>query len=315
MGDGYFGYDSANMGRGDWWWFPEYDAPLGYPKGPAHREADGTWRREFDGGIVVVNGTDYDTTLRLESNHRDVSSDRVAKNFTLRMFDGRILLPTNDPPRGGDDPPARLTAERVSKVVAVTLDNNMQAMKTPGGLELRLAETGELQSILWHGKRLFTGGWPSAKSADGNGLEITKSETPDLRVSDREATISFRGVLKLGSAEVSYEETTTATSDDAFTLEFKFTTKTNLKPKFWRHYVMLPVKPGNESLLPSDTTLTLKQAHQTITLDSSAPMSLVDHRKWGTDEYLIASYPMRGEVKAGKTWSYRVKVTVSEVAK
>jgi len=331
MGDGYFGYDSANMGRGDWWWFPEYDAPLGFPKGPAHREADGTWRREFDGGLVVVNGTPYDTTLHLGANHRDVRSDRVAKDFTLRMFDGRILLPTNDSPRGGDDPPVRITAAPTAKVIAASLDEDMQAVKTPGGLELRLSPAGEPQSILWHGKRLFTGGWPTAKSSDGSSVEITKSDKPIISVADNEATVTFRGTTKLGHAMIDYEEKVIAEANDSFTLDFHFTTKSDFKPQFWRHFFMLPVsafkgaqasntrsecalpeKLSNESLLPADTKLTLQRAQQTITLDSSTPMSLVDHRKWGTDEYLIASYPVRGEIKAGKTWSYRVKVIVSE---
>ena len=31
-----FGYDCANNGRGQWWWYPEYDAPLDIPgAGPA----------------------------------------------------------------------------------------------------------------------------------------------------------------------------------------------------------------------------------------------------------------------------------------
>ena len=31
-------YDGGNgLSRGNWWWYPEYDAPLGYPKGPAQR--------------------------------------------------------------------------------------------------------------------------------------------------------------------------------------------------------------------------------------------------------------------------------------
>lgn len=331
MGDGYFGYDSANMGRGDWWWFPEYDAPLGHPKGPAHREADGIWRREFDGGLVVVNGTSYDTTFRLASNHRDVSSDRVAKEFTLRMFDGRILLPTKDAPRGGDDPPARLTAEPVTQVVAATLDEGMQAVKTPGGLELRVSHAGELQSILWRGKRLFQGGWPSAKNAEGKALEVEKSETPEVHVSDKDASLAFRGVLRLGSASIGYEETLVAGADNSFILDFQFTAKTEVKAKFWRHYFMLPVSSfrgaqasnthrelvlpevlGKEDLLPGDTKVTLKRAQQTIALESSTPMSVVDHRKWGTDDYLLSAYPVRGDVKADATWSYRVKVTVSE---
>ena len=42
LGDGYFAYDAGTMARGNWWWYKEYDASLGYPKGPAKRYPDGT---------------------------------------------------------------------------------------------------------------------------------------------------------------------------------------------------------------------------------------------------------------------------------
>lgn len=97
MGDGYFGYDTGTMGRGNWWWYPEYDAPLGHPRGPAHRNIDGTWQREFDGGMVIVNGTVYDAVAKVPAKHRDLSTGRMATDFTIPSFDGRILLPSTEP--------------------------------------------------------------------------------------------------------------------------------------------------------------------------------------------------------------------------
>jgi hypothetical protein len=54
MGNGYYAYDLHARWRGQRWWYPEYDAPLGYPKGGPERLPGGVWRREFDGGTVLV---------------------------------------------------------------------------------------------------------------------------------------------------------------------------------------------------------------------------------------------------------------------
>ena len=63
MGDGYHAYDLHTRWRGQRWWYKEYDAPLGYPRAAARRQPDGSWRREFDGGTVVVNPTPIDLVV------------------------------------------------------------------------------------------------------------------------------------------------------------------------------------------------------------------------------------------------------------
>ena len=67
------------------WWYPEFDAPLGRPKGPAEHRPDGLWQRQFDGGLVVVNGTLYDAELTLAANSEDISTHRLGTRFTLRL--------------------------------------------------------------------------------------------------------------------------------------------------------------------------------------------------------------------------------------
>lgn len=334
MGDGYFGYDCANLGRGDWWWFPEYDAPLGYPKGPARREPNGTWWREFDGGSVVVNGSAYDAVVRLPGNHRDVSSGRVAKEFTVRMLDGRILLPTTEAPGGGEDPPARITAELPPVVRTAELENGVHAVQTPGGLDLRVASHGELQSLLWRGKALCRGGWPSVQDADRRGITVDKAEPPSVRTAEGKAVLTFQGNLRLGAAAIAYQEAVEAGPGDSFALNFQFTAGSDFQAKLWRHYFVFPVSDyrgagvrgsrgavelpdtlGSEEILPSDRKITIRCGNRELSIESSAPMGLVDHRKWGTEEYLLAAYPIRGAVKAGTTWSYQVRVTVAESGK
>ena len=90
MGDGYFAYDYGCW-RGAWWWYKEYDAPLGYPKGVAYKNSNGTWQRDYEGGTVIVNGTNYDTIINFSSPHTDVSTEEISQIFTLPSFDGRIF--------------------------------------------------------------------------------------------------------------------------------------------------------------------------------------------------------------------------------
>jgi hypothetical protein len=90
MGDGYFAYDYG-VNRGGWWWYKEYDAHLGYPKGVAYKNSNGTWQRDYEGGTVIVNGTHYDAVIQFSSPHTDASTEEIAQQFTLPSFDGRIF--------------------------------------------------------------------------------------------------------------------------------------------------------------------------------------------------------------------------------
>ena len=97
MGDGYFAYDLHTRWRGQHWWYPEYDTPLGYPKGPASQMPNGTWRRQFDGGMVVVNPTARPATVSGKGFQRDVSTGREAETLVIPPKDGRILVPAERP--------------------------------------------------------------------------------------------------------------------------------------------------------------------------------------------------------------------------
>jgi hypothetical protein len=52
MGDGFFAYDLGTMQRGQWWWYPEYDAPLGHPLGDCAEARPRAWTRAYEGAIV-----------------------------------------------------------------------------------------------------------------------------------------------------------------------------------------------------------------------------------------------------------------------
>lgn len=93
LGDGYWAFDLHTRARGQDWWYPEYDAPLGYPLGPAEVRDDGVWERAFDApGRVLVNPGDTPVTVELQARHRDVSFGRVDTTFAVLPQDGLILL-------------------------------------------------------------------------------------------------------------------------------------------------------------------------------------------------------------------------------
>lgn len=93
MGDGYWSYDLHTRARGQDWWYPEYDAPLGYPAGPAEERPDGAWQRVFDApGLVVVNPNEGPVTVTVAQRHRCVSFGQVGTSFAVPARDGLILL-------------------------------------------------------------------------------------------------------------------------------------------------------------------------------------------------------------------------------
>ena len=57
---GYFGFDRGDCLHGQLWWFDEYDVDLGNPRGSfvEGRYGPGTFAREFEHGLVVVNPTE-----------------------------------------------------------------------------------------------------------------------------------------------------------------------------------------------------------------------------------------------------------------
>ena len=332
MGDGYFGYDGGTAARGNWWWYKEYDAPLGQPKTPASRNPDGTWQREFDGGTVIVNGSMYDAVVNLPAKRRDLSTGRVGTRFTLPQYDGRIFLPTTDPPTAAPDIEPRLTLDPPAKLRVVKLDDGLTVAQTPSGLELRLDGKGALRNILWHGRTLMTGGFPvvatppfRAFSLEGvtGGLAEGAPPAPDS------AVFVYRGAFVDDDQRAEYVETCTVGPGGRFALRFDVTATTDLNIRLWRHFfsfpapqyagctaqagdktLPLPETLKDETLLPAAKRFTVSGKDATITVESSIPLGLVDHRKWGTDEYLLAGYPVGSAVKQGTKWSVEMTVTV-----
>lgn len=94
LDDGYFHFDCSFPYHCQLWWFPEYDANLGLAKGKAQQRSDGTWMREFQNGIVVVNPTSSASTIDFTTTYQDVTTGNKSTRFVVQPQDGRIFMVT-----------------------------------------------------------------------------------------------------------------------------------------------------------------------------------------------------------------------------
>jgi len=102
MDDGYFSYADRATIYSSVSWFDEFDAPLGRAKTqpPTQPWKQGVWRRDFEGGIALVNPTDAPVTVTIEQGFRrltgkqapEVNNGKAATEVTLDKKDGIILV-------------------------------------------------------------------------------------------------------------------------------------------------------------------------------------------------------------------------------
>jgi hypothetical protein len=92
LDDGYFGFDMGNDFHGELWWFPEYDANLGSPKGNAQKRGDGSWMREFENGMVVANPSSNKSTIEFTATYKDITTGVEGTSFVVSPLDGRIFV-------------------------------------------------------------------------------------------------------------------------------------------------------------------------------------------------------------------------------
>jgi hypothetical protein len=102
LDDGYFSYSDSKGGYSSVLWFDEFDAPLGRAISPPPLAAwqHGIWRRDYAGGLALVNPGATSVTVALEPGfHRlrgqqapDVNDGQAAVRVTLGPKDGILLL-------------------------------------------------------------------------------------------------------------------------------------------------------------------------------------------------------------------------------
>lgn len=110
IADGYYSFDAGDAGHHRTWWYDEYDAPIGPPRGEP-RIVKGTsanqpavWVREFARGYAIVNATNRVEEITLPGEFEKIRGTQDARTntgaivtrVTIPAEDGLILLRRSD---------------------------------------------------------------------------------------------------------------------------------------------------------------------------------------------------------------------------
>lgn len=160
-------------------------------------------------------------------------------------------------------------------------------------------------------------------------FQIVRHDPCQITAADGEAAIEFRGTLEHEGKQIDYTATYAIAAGTGWQTRLQFTIRHDLNLRMWRQYLTFPVGQyaggtaasetakvelpktlGEGNLLPAAKQVVLATDTLAVTVESSVPLGLVDHRKWGTNEFLLAGYPLNGEVKAGTTLAVEMRVSV-----
>lgn len=91
---GYFGFDRGDCLHGQLWWLPEYDIDLGTPLRACETDrcGPGTYSRQFTQGLVIVNPTDQEVTVRVKTFRIDATTAVSGSEFVVPAHDARFLV-------------------------------------------------------------------------------------------------------------------------------------------------------------------------------------------------------------------------------
>jgi hypothetical protein len=111
IADGYYSFDAGDAGHHRTWWYDEYDAPIGPPRGepriaggPTSGSEPSVWAREFSRGYVIVNATKNTEVITLPGAFEKIQGTQDTKTnngailtkVTVPAEDGLILLRRSD---------------------------------------------------------------------------------------------------------------------------------------------------------------------------------------------------------------------------
>jgi hypothetical protein len=103
LSDGYYSFDFGDQEHAQLWWYDEYDAALGDPKGDRVQVgSDGrrVYRRDFSSGLVLVNAENERVNITLDGEFERLrgtqdpleNNGRFVTEVTLQPNDGAVLL-------------------------------------------------------------------------------------------------------------------------------------------------------------------------------------------------------------------------------
>ncbi len=323
-GDGYYSFDLHTRWRGQYWWYPEFDASLGYPTGPCQSQTDGTWRRSFDGGLVVVNPAEWDASVELDRLHRDVSSGQVDRHFVIPRLDGRIYLPTSGPAMPGTLPPVEPQLTAAGPAGVVQRDGHV-VLRDGRGMAILIGPEGTIRSLFSGGQELIDSVAP---------VIVTDDTWQDFGTENLEHEVGPDGSLTLTGKRTFDKQIlefsqTALLVDGRLTLDYHWHARTPLHLRAFRQSVRFSPRVFGGKVMTTDTgpvplphaaaddpnlakavtsaTLPIDDA-QSITVRLPQAAHLIDDRYYHGPGYLLAFYPAAGEIPEGKEWSYSVEI-------
>ncbi len=331
MGDGFYSYDLHTRWRGQYWWYPEFDAPLGYPMGPCQRQTDGTWHRQFDGGLVVVNPTSWDASVELDQMHRDVSSDQVDRHLVVPRLDGRIYLPSDGPIQPGSLPAVEPRLTTTGPAGMVERDGSL-VLRDGHGMAILIGPSGTIESLCSGGQELIDLVAPVIVTDD----KWRNFDTENLQHEvGADGSVALTGQRTDGQQILEFTQTLRM-AEGRLELKYDWRAKTSLQLRAFRQAarfsprvfggkvmntdeerISLPQGTADDPNLANNvTSATLPiDAGQSITVDLPQAAHLIDDRYYNGSGYLLAFYPIAGEIAEGKQWSYTVNIEIGRTTR
>jgi hypothetical protein len=331
MGNGYFAYDLHTRWRGQRWWYPEYDVPLGQPRPgfeqQGQRQADGTWRREFDGGTVIVNPTALDVLVSLPGQRRDVSTGRVAQDFVVPGLDGRVLVPTQDEPSPGEGPRPE-TALTVNGTARVAQRGDRVLCRLGGTAAALFDERGRMLELVHRGSVLARNAQAFMVVDDRWRDYAYQGCAHELR---DDGSLAFTGKRVDGESEVGYTQTVTW-GEGFLQMDYAWEALSAGHLHMCRQQVdfsvaryaggeaqgpptapvRLPAERAPEPVLANGLARMIVEPEGGggLEVQSDPPAALVDERHYGVNAYRLGSHPVSGDVQAGQRWTSRIRFQV-----
>jgi len=328
MGDGYYSFDLHTRWRGQYWWYPEFDAPLGYPEGPCERQTDRTWQRKFDGGIVIVNPTVWDASIDLGRVHRDISSSQVDRRFVIPRLDGRIYLPCDGPSKPGTLPAPEPQLTTAGPAGMVERDGNL-VLRDGHGTAILIGSDGTIESLCSGGQELIDAVATVIVADDRwRNFDTTRLQ----RKIGPDGSLTLTGLRSFEKQSLEFTQTMRLATG-RLVLDYHLRARTPLELRAFRQcvrfsprvfggktggtgaeQVLLPqATPENPNLANAVNSATFPFADgKSITVRLPQAGQLIDDRYYNGPGYLLAFYPIAGKVAEGREWSYTVEIAIDD---
>lgn len=335
MGDGYFAYDLHTRWRGQRWWYQEYDTPLGYPMGKAQKQSDGTWRREFDNGTVIVNPTVLDARVQFGERRLDISSGKVDTEFIVPSYDGRLLIRTEEKLKPGTiSEPNPLFTQAFTKIEERIVQRNDKMLCRLGNSAALFDVQGRLIRLT-DGRNTFATNVKAVLVSDESWIDFDYEDSVSRVLS--ESKLQFSGKRVKGDVTLAYEQTVDIRKN-SLSISYKWKALTNGGLYAWRQQVdfpvrqyaggqfsvdnttfQLPIRPESGSISHRGVReiMMIHPVGARVIIRTSLDAFLQDERVYNGKEYRVFFSPTGYEpsfLKAGDSWEYIMSLEVNSLS-